>query len=131
VTLLMEPLAPHLSNVINTIEEAMRVVRAVNSPALETMLDTHNTAAETKPLDVLIRDYLPHIRHVHLNEMNGTRPGAANFNFKLVLDALERNGYHQWLSVEVFDFQPDGATVARLANEYLRRIQAHRRIPPG
>jgi len=124
VTILMEPLAPHLCNVVNTLEEAMRVVRAVNSPAVGTMLDTHNTAAETKPLDQLIREYLPHIRHVHLNEMDGTRPGAANFNFKVVLDALERGGYHHWLSVEVFDFNPDGATVARLANEYIRRLEA-------
>ena len=31
VTILMEPLAPHLCNVINTLEEAMTVVRAVNS----------------------------------------------------------------------------------------------------
>jgi sugar phosphate isomerase/epimerase len=131
VTLLMEPLAPQLCNVINTLAEAMSVVRAVNIPALETMVDTHNTAAEKKPLDVLIRDYLPHIRHVHLNEMNGTRPGAGNFNFKLVLDALRRGEYHQWLSVEVFDFKPDGVTVARMANEYIRRLQADRHFPPA
>jgi D-psicose/D-tagatose/L-ribulose 3-epimerase len=131
VTILMEPLAPHLSNVVNTLEEAMRVVRAVNSPAVGTMLDTHNTAAETKPLDVLIREYLPHIRHVHLNEMDGSRPGSGNFNFKLVLDALERGGYRHWLSVEVFDFKPDGPTVARLANEYIRRLQANRHVPPA
>lgn len=131
VTILMEPLAPHLSNVVNTLQEAMRVVRAVDSPAVGTMLDTHNTAAETKPLDVLIREYLPHIRHVHLNEMDGTRPGAGHFNFKLVLDALERGGYRHWLSVEAFDFKPDGATVARLANEYIRRLQAGRHLPTG
>jgi D-psicose/D-tagatose/L-ribulose 3-epimerase len=123
VIILMEPLAPHLCNVVNTLEEAMRVVRNVNSPAVGTMLDTHNTAAETKPLDLLIGEYLPHIRHVHLNEMDGTRPGAANFNFKSGLDALDRGGYHNWLSVEVFDFKPDGVTVAQLANEYIRRLQ--------
>jgi D-psicose/D-tagatose/L-ribulose 3-epimerase len=129
VTILMEPLAPQLSNVVNTLAEAMSVVRAVNSPAVETMLDTHNTAGEKKPVDVLIAEYFPHIRHVHLNEMNGTRPGAANYNFKLVLDALERAGYRHWLSVEVFNFQPDGLTVARLASEYIRRIQLNRRSP--
>ena len=29
--------------------------------------------------------------------------------------------YRGWLSVEVFDFQPDGETVARNAADYLRR----------
>jgi len=123
VTILMEPLAPQLCNVVNTLAEAMQIVRAVNSPAVQTIFDTHNTAAEKQPLDVLIREYLPHIRHVHLNEMDGRRPGAANFNFPLVLSGLRKAKYTGWLSVEVFDFKPDGETVARLSNEYLRKIE--------
>jgi sugar phosphate isomerase/epimerase len=122
VTILVEPLAPHLCNVINTLEEAMAVVRAVNSPAVETMFDCHNTAAEKKPLDALIRQYLAHIRHVHLNETDGRRPGTANFPFELVLRTLKESGYPGWLSVEVFDFKPDGETVARLSGEYLRGV---------
>ncbi len=123
VTVLVEPLAPKLCNVINTLEEAMGVVRAVNSPAVETMFDCHNTAGEKKPLDALIREYLPHIRHVHLNEMDGRRPGSANFPFESVLRTLKEAGYQGWLSVEVFDFKPDGQTVAKLANQYLRRVE--------
>jgi sugar phosphate isomerase/epimerase len=119
VTILMEPLAPQLCNVINTLEEAMMVVHAVNSPAVTTMFDTHNTAAEKKAPADLIRKYLPHIRHVHLNEMDGRRPGAADYPFKIVLEALREGGYRHWISVEVFDFQPDGETVARQALEYL------------
>lgn len=123
VTVLMEPLAPHLCNVINTLEEAMAVVRAVNNPAVEAMFDTHNTAAEKLSPDVLIREYLPHIRHVHLNEMDGRRPGAANYPFELVLRTLRQGGYAGWLSVEVFDFKPDGETVARQAREFLRGLE--------
>jgi D-psicose/D-tagatose/L-ribulose 3-epimerase len=122
VTILVEPLAPHLCNVINTLEEAMAVVRAVNSPAVATMFDTHNTAAEKEAPADLIRKYLPHIRHVHLNEMDGRRPGAAGYPFKIVLSALRQGAYRHWISVEVFDFQPDGETVARQALEYLRRV---------
>ncbi len=122
VTILVEPLAPNLCNVINTLEEAIGVVRAVNSPAVETMFDCHNTAGEKKPLDALIREYLPHIRHVHLNEMDGRRPGSANFPFELVLRTFKEAGYQGWLSVEVFDFKPDGEKVARLSGEYLRSI---------
>jgi D-psicose/D-tagatose/L-ribulose 3-epimerase len=84
------------------------------------MFDSHNTAGETKPVEVLIRDYLPHIRHVHLNEMDGQRPGAGNFPFPLVLRTLRDAGYRGWLSVEVFDFRPDGETVARHAFQYLQ-----------
>ncbi len=119
VCIVMEPLAPHLCNVVNTLAEAMAIVRAVHSPAVQTIFDAHNTAAEKEPLDALLRQYFPWIRHVHLNEMDGRRPGADNFPFPLVLRTLRELGYQGWLSVEVFDFKPDGETVARLASEYL------------
>ncbi len=122
VSILMEPLAPHLCNVVNTLAEAMAIVRAVGSPAVQTMFDTHNTAAETDPPAALLERYLPYIRHVHLNEMDGRRPGAGNYPFGTLLQALRRLGYSGWLSVEVFDFQPDGETVARLSREYLLKL---------
>jgi sugar phosphate isomerase/epimerase len=119
VCIVMEPLAPHLCNVVNTLAEAMAIVRAVHSQAVQTIFDAHNTAAEKQPLDALLRQYVPCIRHVHLNEMDGPRPGVGNFPFPLMLRTLRELGYQGWLSVEVFDFTPDGATVARLAGEYL------------
>jgi sugar phosphate isomerase/epimerase len=119
VCILMEPLAPHLCNVVHTLAEAMGIVRAVDSPAVQTILDTHNTAAEQQPLEVLIRQYLPWIRHVHLNEMDGGPPGAGQFPFATVLRALNELNYSGWLSVEVFDCKADGAAVARLAREHL------------
>jgi sugar phosphate isomerase/epimerase len=115
----MEPLAPHLCNVVNTLRETMGMVRSINSPAVQTIFDTHNTAAEQQPPEVLIRQYLPWIRHVHLNEMDGKRPGAGQFPFTAVLHTLDELNYSGWLSVEAFDFKPDGETVARLAREYL------------
>lgn len=123
VTILMEPLAPHQCNVVHTFDQAMQIVRAVDSSAVQTILDTHNTAAETIPLDALIRKYFAWIRHVHLNELDGKRPGAGNFPFPIVLRTLKELNYQGWLSVEVFDFQPDGETVASRSMEYLNRIQ--------
>lgn len=122
-TILMEPLAPHQSDVVTTLEQAMEIVRAVNSPAVQTVLDTHNTAAESLPLDALIRKYFPWIRHVHLNEMDGRRPGAADFPFPTVLRTLRELQYPGWLSVEIFDFKPDGETVARQSFDYLNGAQ--------
>jgi sugar phosphate isomerase/epimerase len=124
VTILVEPLAPHLCKVVNTLGEAAAILRTVNSPAVQTILDTHNTAGETQSLDDLVRQHLPRIRHVHLNEMDGRRPGAGDFPFPRLLRSLREQGYPGWLSVEVFDFKPDGETVARESLEYLRRIES-------
>lgn len=121
--ILLEPLAPHLCNVINTLAEAIAIIREVGSPALATILDTHNTAAETEEIEELVGRYLPLIRHVHLNEMDGRRPGTGDYPFARLLAALRRCGYQGWLSVEVFDFAPSGETVARQSLEYLRKLQ--------
>lgn len=124
VTILLEPLAPHLCNVVTTLGEAVSIVKRLDTPAVLTMLDTHNTAGETEPVDKLIRRHYPLIRHVHLNEMDGRRPGADGYDFAPVFRTLRELGYRRWLSVEVFDFKPDGETVAREAAAHLRRVEA-------
>ncbi len=124
VTIMVEPLAPQFCDVINTMEQAMDVVQAVHSPAVQSMLDTHNTAAETLPIDRLIRKYYPHIRHVHFNEMDGRHPGTGQFDFQTVLQTLRDLSYQRWISVEAFQFQPDGETVARESSDYIRKLEA-------
>jgi sugar phosphate isomerase/epimerase len=124
VSILVEPLAPHLCNVINSLAEAAAVADAVGNPAIQTMFDTHNTTAETEPLPDLIRRHFQRIRHVHFNELDGRYPGSGSFSFGPVLQTLRDLGYRGWISVEVFDFQPDGETVARLAAEHIRRVEA-------
>lgn len=123
VTVLMEPLAPHLCNVVNSMDEAVGVVKRIGSPAVQSMFDTHNTTKETLPLADVIRKHFSFIRHVHLNELDGKYPGSGSFAFAPILRALRELNYQGWLSVEVFDFQPDGETVARSASSYLQRLE--------
>jgi D-psicose/D-tagatose/L-ribulose 3-epimerase len=123
LTILVEPLAPHLCNVVNTMAEAIAIVDQVKSPVVQSMFDTHNTTAESAPLPDVIRKYFRRIRHVHLNELDGRYPGAGSFAFGPVLQTLRDLDYRGWLSVEVFDFKPDGETVARLAADRIRSIE--------
>jgi sugar phosphate isomerase/epimerase len=123
VTILIEPLAPHLCNVVNTLEQAVAIVKRIGSSAVQSMFDTHNTTAETLPHDKLIERYLPYIRHVHLNELDGRYPGSGAYEFLPVLKTLRRLDYNGWLSVEVFDFKPDGETVAGKAAQFVRQLE--------
>ena len=122
VTILIEPLAPHLCNLVNRLDEAAALVRDIHSPAVQTMFDVHNSAAETLSPMELIAKYIPIIRHVHLNEMDGRLPGSGTYDFNLLFRALERNRYRGWCSVEVFDFKPTGEEVARNALNYLTPV---------
>jgi D-psicose/D-tagatose/L-ribulose 3-epimerase len=106
--------------VVNTIEEALRTTGG--HQRVQTMLDTHNTAGETLPVADLIRRHRASIRHVHLNEMDGRYPGSGNYDFAAVLRTLREIQYPGWLSVEVFDFLPDGETVAAKAKTHLESV---------
>ncbi len=120
VTVLIEPLGPGNSDVVNTLGQAVAIVERVGNPGLSAMFDTHNGAAEKTPHAELIARYFRHIRHVHVSEMDGRHPGTGNYDFGAVLHTLERLGYQRWVSVEVFDFSAGGDTIAKESLRALR-----------
>lgn len=120
VTILVEALPHSQSNVVQTLAEAAAVVREINSPAVRTMFDCHNAEDETEPHSALIERNFDLIRHIHVNEMDGRRPGTGNYDFRSLFRTLDRLGYRGWISLEVFDFKPDADTVAIESIKYLK-----------
>jgi sugar phosphate isomerase/epimerase len=120
VTILVEALPYSQSNVVHTLDEAAGVVREINSPAVRTMFDCHNAEDETEPHIALIEKNFDLIRHVHVNEMDGRRPGTGDYDFRSLFRALDRLGYNGWISLEIFDFTPDADTVAIESLKYLK-----------
>lgn len=129
VTILLEPLAPHLCDVVNTLGEAVAIVKEIGSPAVQTLFDVHNAAAETLPHDQVIKKYYRYIRHVQINEMDGKHPGTGSYDFRRLLKAFKELSYTQWISLEVFDFSPGGETIARDSSRFIRQIEAELNIP--
>lgn len=123
VLLLLEPLSPQFTNVVNTVAEAVAVVREIGHAAVSSMFDTHNTIAETEPHDRVINRYRAEIRHVHVNELDGRHPGTGNYEFSRVLRALRDVNYSGWISVEVFQFEPSGEIIAAESMALLRRAE--------
>ena len=122
VTILVEALPLNQSDVVNTLEEAVAIVRSVGSPVVETMFDTHNAVDEREPHAALVERYWPHIRHIHVNETDGRHPGTGDYDFKPLFDVLERRCYGGWVSLEAFDFAPGGERIARETIDYLRKL---------
>lgn len=121
VTILVEALPHSQCDVIHTLEEAVAVVREIDSPGVRTMFDTHNAEDETEPHDQVIERYFDLIRHIHLNEMNGSHPGTANYNFAPIFAVLEKLNYHRWVSVEAFDFSAGADTIARESIAHMKK----------
>jgi D-psicose/D-tagatose/L-ribulose 3-epimerase len=123
VTVLIEPLAPNNSDVINTLDEAVAMVVRIGNAGVSTMFDTHNGTAEKLPHTEVIARYFRYIRHIHVNEMDGRHPGTGNYDFGALLRTLERLGYQRWVSVEVFDFSAGGDAIAQESLRALRSAE--------
>lgn len=124
VVILPETLAPHLCDVLTSMEQTVSMVREIDHPAVRTMFDTHNAVAEETPHDELIKKYADLILHVQINEMDGRHPGTGSYDFSVPMQALKDIGYEGWLSLEVFRFEPSGEEIARTSSAYLRRVEA-------
>jgi D-psicose/D-tagatose/L-ribulose 3-epimerase len=129
VTYCIEALAPPEAQFVTTIEEAAAIVRAIDNPALRTMIDCSAAGrAEAQSIPDLIRQWLPTglIAHVHLNDPNRRGPGEGDLAFAPILAALAEAGYGGMAAVEPFIYAPDGPSCAARAIGYVRgAMEAH------
>jgi sugar phosphate isomerase/epimerase len=121
VTVLVEALPIGQSDVVQTVAEAAGIVCRIGSPAIRTMFDVHNAVDEAETHAVLVDRYFDLIRHVHVNELDGSHCGAGAYDFRPVLETLARRGYAGWISLEAFDFDYGGE---RLAAESLLHLES-------
>jgi D-psicose/D-tagatose/L-ribulose 3-epimerase len=121
----IEALSSEQTPLINTLEEAARLVAEIGSPAVRSMLDCSAAGRmEKEPLPALIDRWLPKgvIAHVQVNDRNRQGPGQGQERFAPLLAALRRHGYRGDIAVEPFDYVPDGPAAAARAIGYMRGI---------
>ena len=121
VVIALEPLARHLTDMVNTVDEALRMVEEVGSPALAVNLDVYSMTDEGRPYREIIRSAGRLLAHFHANDTNGLGPGMGSADYCEILTALREVGYEGWLSVEILAEVDDPLATARRSIEYLRR----------
>ncbi len=120
IRILLEPLSPAETDVLNTLSEAVAVLQAVRHPCLGTLLDVKCALSETDDVPALVRQFAPFLNHVHLNDRDMRAPGFGPTDFAPILNALREVGYSGWCSIEPLDYSPDPEQVARGAILSLR-----------
>src|SRR5512139_3751034 len=121
----IEPLSSEQTPLINTLEEAVRMVEAIGSRSVRTMLDCSAAGRmETAPLPALVDTWVPRgmIAQVQVNDRNRRGPGQGEQRFAPLLAALVRHGYAGDIAVEPFDYVPDGPGAAARAIGYIKGI---------
>ena len=120
----IEPLSPDQTPLINTLEEAARMVAEIGNPAVKSMLDCSWAGRTERPLGELVDQWLPRgvIAHVQVNDRNRRGPGQGEQRFAPLFAALRRHRYAGDIAVEPFDYVPDGPAAAARAIGYVRGI---------
>jgi sugar phosphate isomerase/epimerase len=111
----LEALAGPDCNFVNTLAEAVAMVKRVGNPAFRTMVDTLAASLmEPEPVADAIRRLMPTglMAHIQFNDRNRRGPGQGKDKFAPVVRALLETGYDGWIAMEPFVYEPDGATCA-------------------
>jgi sugar phosphate isomerase/epimerase len=120
----IEPLSRMSTNFINTVDEALRLVKEIRHPNFKMTFDCrHALSQEESLLEALIRAMDSRMLcHVHVNDASGRGPGFGETKFTPVLKTLIKNNYRGYLSVEIYDYEPDPQTIAGRSIGYLQGI---------
>ena len=120
----IEPLAQDSTNFINTVGEAIRLVKEIRHPNFKMVFDCRSASLQEKSMmeALLWAIESRYLYHVHVNDVSGRGPGFGETKFAPVLKTLMEFGYKHYTSVEVFQFDPDPQTIASRSIGYLRGI---------
>jgi sugar phosphate isomerase/epimerase len=124
LTFCLESLTRLETDFVTSAREAADMVRRVDHPGFQMIVDTRAMSHEAQPIPSIIRQVAEHVRHVHLNDPNRLGPGMGELDFEPILRALSEVNYEGWLSIEPFDFSLGAEKVAIESLQYLRRVES-------
>ena len=103
ITLAVEPLNRFETSFINLAEQAVELVKMVDSPRVGIMIDTFHANIEEKSVGKAIETAGPHLVHVHANENDRGIPGSGHVAWNEVAAALKKLNYSGALVIESFN----------------------------
>ena len=109
ITVLIEPLAPRVSNVVQSIPEALDYIAEIGKPNLDTFLDYRWFVDRQHPYS-MIMEYADHIRHVHIDNPSKPFPQRViprvddGNDYSPFFDALQKINYQAIISIEANTF---------------------------
>jgi len=113
VLLCVEPLNRFETDFLNTCDQGLRLVKAVNSPAVKLHLDTFHMNIEEKNQAAAILKAGKHLGHFHACGTDRGTPGNDSLDWKPIVAALKKIGYQQEVVIE--SFTTDVKVIARAA----------------
>lgn len=99
----VEPLNRFESDMVNTVDQALSLVKEVNHPNIKIVLDTFHGNIEEKSIPDSIRKIGKEMLcHIQGNESDRGTPGTGNVDWKGIKTALDEIGYDGAIVIETF-----------------------------
>ena len=102
VTLALEPLNRFETSFINLTEQALELMRMIDSPRVKLMMDTFHANIEEKSLGKAIEAAGQNLVHVHANENDRGTPGTGHVAWNEIAAALKKVKFDGTLVIESF-----------------------------
>ena len=112
VRLAVEPLNRFETSVINTAEQALEVVEAVDSSACGILLDTFHMNIEERDPEAAIRSVGPRLAHFHACANDRGAPGNDHMNWAAISTALAEVRYTGPVCIESFTSENESIATA-------------------
>jgi D-psicose/D-tagatose/L-ribulose 3-epimerase len=105
VQIALEPLNRFETDLVNTAEDAVRLVHDINHPAAKILLDGFHMSIEERDFEQAIVTAGEHLIHVQVSENYRGTPGTGQTPWQAFRNGLERINYNGCVSIE--SFTPD------------------------
>lgn len=113
IKLSIEPLNRFETDFLNTCDQGLKLVKAIDSKAVNLLLDTFHMNIEEKNTAAAIRKAGPYLGHFHACGCDRGTPGGDHINWKPIVKALREVDYKGDVVIE--SFTTDVKVIARAA----------------
>ncbi|GAA3014881.1 MULTISPECIES: sugar phosphate isomerase/epimerase family protein [Streptosporangium] len=120
VTLFLEPLNRYEDHMVNRLEQAAELIRAVGLDSVRIGIDSYHMNIEEADPAAAVLAAGPLIGHAQVSDSNRLQPGAGHLDWPAWLGALDAIGYDGHLAVEC-RLAGDPAEAVRAIPSFLRR----------
>ena len=119
ITIIFEPLNRYEDHMVNTVGQAVDILRHVDNPFVATMVDFFHANIEEDDLAVIIKKFKDNIKHIHLADSNRMQPGKGHIDFTKPFKTLRDVDFDGYCALEC-SIIGEGLTPLKETLDYLK-----------
>lgn len=100
LNLYIEPINRSITKLINSVDEAIKIIEKLGSKKIKILFDTYHASLEEKDIYKAIEKASRYMGHVHVADDNRGIPGTGNLNWTRIIRKMRSEGYNGYLSLE-------------------------------